>query len=182
MKNTKDITILVVDDMAPMIGLISSILKALGYGTIFSAQNGQEAFASFCEHNQDLIIADWNMTPINGLELTNLIRKSDQSPNQQAPIVMITSHSEKELVLKARDNGINEYIIKPFTADGLQKKIKTALENPRQFVTSSNFTGPDRRRRKDDNSKAITKRRQTDSPTSIIKTLQKELKTDEKGE
>ncbi len=89
------------------------------------------------------------MQPINGIEFTNNVRRSAQSPNKMVPIILLTGYAAPKRVKVARDVGVTEYMIKPFTADSLIKRITHVINHPRRFVVSDDYTGPDRRRRQD---------------------------------
>jgi len=141
-----NITVLIVESTHAMFDLTKSVLDTFGVGTIVSAYDNESGFAEFCKHKPDLVILDWLGGPSNGLELTRRIRQDDQSPTPYVPIIMMTGFSQKKRVIMARDSGITEFIVKPFTAHTLYKRIERIIEQPRQFVRSNDFFGPDRRR------------------------------------
>lgn len=143
-------SVLVVDDMTPMISLTRSILNVLGFKNVYGATNGEDAFKIFCEHSPDLVITDWVMEPMDGIELVEKIRKDPLSPNKYTSVIMMTGYSLKDKVEMARDTGVTEFLAKPFTARDMYKRIAQIIENPRQFVDTPEFFGPDRRRRKQD--------------------------------
>lgn len=140
------VKVLVVEDNQPMLELVKSILETFGVGQIYTAKDGEIGFKVFCRENPDLVITDWMMKPINGLEMTNMIRNEPMSPNPYVPIVMMTGFSEHKRVASARDLGTTEFLVKPFKAQDLYKRIVQVIERPRQFVKCENFFGPDRRR------------------------------------
>ncbi len=139
--------ILIVDDMKPMLSLTTSVLKIFGFKQVFTAVNGEEAFQIVCKEDPDLIITDWMMEPMDGLALSRLIRKSPMSPNPYVPIMMMTGFSSRLRVEGARDTGITEFLVKPFSARDLFSRVVQIIERPRQFVDAGTFFGPDRRRR-----------------------------------
>jgi PleD family two-component response regulator len=141
------VKILLVDDMAPMLGLMYSILMSVGFKQVFRATNGEEAFDIVCKNDPDLIITDWMMNPMDGLEFTKKVRRHPASPNPYVPILMMTGFSSRPRVEGARDSGITEFLVKPFKAKDLCARITQIIEKPRQFVEAENFFGPDRRRR-----------------------------------
>ena len=102
----KKLSILVVEDTAPMRKLITSVLETLGVGRVLSADNGERGFEIFKRENPDIVIADWHMEPMSGIELTREIRTSRQSPNRMAPIVLVTGYSALTRVSEARDAGV----------------------------------------------------------------------------
>jgi len=141
------ISVLVVEDNAPMLEITKSLLLTFGVGSVISAANGDIGFRRFCQYNPDIIIADWMMEMLNGIDLTERIRNNPASPNPYVPVILMTGFSEKDRVLHARDSGVTEFLVKPFTAQDLYKRITQVIERPRQFVRSGDFFGPDRRRK-----------------------------------
>jgi DNA-binding response OmpR family regulator len=139
--------VLIVEDNQPLANITRDILHTFGCNIIHTAENGEVAFRKFQEEHYDLLIIDWMMKPLNGLELTQKIRRDRLSKNPYVPIILMTGLSQKERVIEARDTGVTEYLLKPFTADDLYKRLVQIIERPRQFVKSDKFFGPDRRRR-----------------------------------
>lgn len=152
------VRVLVVDDMKPMLTLVQSVLKAFGFKQIILAQNGDEAFEALCRHDPDIVLTDWMMEPQDGLEFTKRIRRDPASPNPYVPVVMMTGFSSRLRVESARDQGITEFLVKPFAAKDLYDRIVQVIERPRQFVDSGEFFGPDRRRKRDDDYEGPFKR------------------------
>ena len=143
----KKLTVLVVEDTAPMRKLIISVLETLGVGRVYSADNGERGFEVFKRENPDIVIADWHMAPISGIQLTQEIRSNMVSPNRMAPIVLVTGYSALNRVSEARDVGVTEFLVKPFSANDLAKRIAYVINKPRDFIDSKTYFGPDRRRR-----------------------------------
>lgn len=145
------LSVLVVEDTIPMRKLIVSVLESLGVGTVYTAADGREGFLKYQKHNPDIIITDWLMQPVDGIELIRTIRTHAKSPNRTVPIVIITGYSAITRVIQARDQGVTEFLVKPFTAADLAKRLAYIINKPRDFVQAPRYFGPDRRRRKDDN-------------------------------
>ena len=143
-----DIKVLVVDDMKPMLALVKTVLASFGFQKIYTADNGNDAFELACKHDPDFIITDWMMEPIDGLEFVDMIRKNSRTPNPYVPIIIMTGFSSKLRVEMARDQGITEFLVKPFNAKDLYTRIFQIIEKPRQFVETDEFFGPDRRRKR----------------------------------
>jgi DNA-binding response OmpR family regulator len=116
-------------------------------GTIYTANDGEKAFEIFCRENPDILIADWHMIPLNGIELVKMIRQSPLSPNKMVPVIMMTGYSALPRVAEARDTGVTEFLVKPFSANDLARRIAYVINKPRDFVETEDFFGPDRRRR-----------------------------------
>ncbi len=159
-------TVLIIDDMAPMLSLVSSILKIFGFSNIHVAQNPDDGFDLLCRHNPDIVITDWLMQPYDGIELIKKIRTDKRSPNKFVPIILMTGYSHRMRIEKARDSGVTEILVKPFRAKDLYHRIEHLIEKPRQFVELSKFFGPDRRRRKPDDYGG-PKRRDVDDGTKV---------------
>lgn len=140
--------ILIVEDMAPMLGVTTSILNIFGFKYVDGARSVEDAYRLFRAHNHDLVITDWQMEPEDGLQLIRMIRNNEDSPNKFVPIILMTGYSDRTRVENARDTGITEFLMKPFTARDLYARIVQIIEKPRQFVDAQEFFGPDRRRRR----------------------------------
>ena len=141
------VSILVVEDMLPMLTLTKSLLHIFGFRDIYTARDGAEAYDVFLEKKPDFVITDWHMPTMGGLELINKIRSDEGSANPYIPIILMTGYSSRKRVESARDNGMTEFLMKPYTAKDLYNKIVQLIEKPRPFIKSDEFTGPDRRRR-----------------------------------
>lgn len=143
----ENITILVVEDNQPMLDIIKSLLLAFGVGNVVVAKDGNQGLKAYLQHNPDIVIADWMMIPTDGISMTKKIRSDPASGNPFVPIILMTGFSEKRRVLQARDAGVTEFLVKPFNARDLYKRLCQVIERPRQFVRSEHFFGPDRRRK-----------------------------------
>lgn len=144
-----NINMLVVEDTQPMQRLLVSVLEALGIKNIETASNGEEGYRAFIQRNHDIILSDWAMTPIDGIELTRRIRQNRISPNRLVPVILITGYSAWSRVEDARDAGVTEFLVKPFTANDIARRITHVINRPRDFIETQDFFGPDRRRRRD---------------------------------
>ena len=87
------------------------------------------------------------MSPMDGIELTRMIRRHQLSPNRMVPIILITGYSAWPRVEEARDAGVTEFLVKPFTAHDLARRVAHVINKPRDFIETQDFFGPDRRRR-----------------------------------
>lgn len=150
--------ILLVDDNHYMRVLLAEILRAIGVKDIFEANDGAEGLQMMRDNSVDIVMTDLSMQPLDGIDFVRLLRNSPDSPNQMAPVIMITGHSTFARVNEARDAGVNEFLAKPLTARGVIERLHQAVENPRQFVRSDDYFGPDRRRRNDANFKGPFRR------------------------
>ncbi len=148
--NLERLHFLVVDDNKHMRALVKTILHAFGSKSVNEAGDGADAFKELRHFPADIIICDWNMSPLDGLDFVRLVRTGKDSPNPFVPIIMLTGHTEMHRVIEARDSGVHEFIAKPISAKGLYSRIKSIIDKPRQFVRVGLYFGPDRRRRQVD--------------------------------
>jgi len=142
----KNLNVLLVEDDPSMRFLLRDMLAAFGIEKTVTVPDGTKAFAELRQFPADIIITDWVMEPVDGLDFTRMVRSAPDSPNPFVPIIMLTSQGAYERVQKARDTGVTEYLIKPVTANALYSRIVNVIQNPRQFVRVSEYFGPDRRR------------------------------------
>jgi DNA-binding response OmpR family regulator len=141
-----NLRVLILEDNKPMLEIIRAILFSFGVGEAYGVSNGEQGYDLFCEYEPDLVIADWMMSPGDGLSFTRKVRTSKDSPNPFVPIILITGFSSKKRVMSARDTGITEFLVKPFTAKDLYSRMVQIIERPRKYIRSDVFFGPDRRR------------------------------------
>ena len=118
--------ILVVDDFTTMRRIVKNLLKQLGFENIDEAEDGQQAFSKLKDEKYHFIISDWNMPNMTGIELLQNIRSDPELKG--LPFLMVTAESEKERVIEAIKTGVNNYIIKPFTAEILKEKMEKIFE------------------------------------------------------
>lgn len=170
--------ILIVDDMMPMLTLTKSILNIFGFKQVFTASNSEEAFELVIKHDPDLIITDWIMEPMDGLELTKKIRREPLVPNPYVPIIMMTGFSSRFRVESARDTGITEFLVKPFSSRDLYNRVVQIIEKPRQFVEAGEFFGPDRRRKRGKDYAGPRRRDNDESKKTAPKTQEQKLAVD----
>ncbi len=119
----KNMNILVVDDYQTMIRIIKNLLKQLGFVNIDEATDGGAALEKIAAKHYGLIISDWNMEPMTGLDLLKSIRGA----GNKVPFIMVTAESKTENVIAAKEAGVNNYIVKPFNADTLKTKLASVL-------------------------------------------------------
>jgi len=117
----KDSKILIVDDFATMRKVIRNLLKQIGYENIVEAEDGVMALAELRNQKIEFVISDWNMPNMTGIELLREVR-ADESLSK-TPFLMVTAESLKENVVEAVKAGVDNYIVKPFTAEVLNEKI-----------------------------------------------------------
>ena len=121
---SQDIKILIVDDMAAMRKILKTLLGQLGYKNVDEAEDGKQALEILKQNpnKYGLVVTDWNMPNMTGIELVQAIRSDEQL--KHLPVLMVTAEAKKENVLMAIKAGVNNYIVKPFTAETLKEKIE----------------------------------------------------------
>ena len=121
----KNINVLIVDDYRTMLRIIRNLLKQLEFNNVDEAVDGQEALAKLRAGNFGLVISDWNMAPMTGLDMLKEVRADQRLKNM--PFIMITAESKTENVVAAKQAGVSNYIVKPFNAETLREKIEKVL-------------------------------------------------------
>lgn len=155
------VSALIVDDNGHMINIVKTILRGFGMKHFFEAKDAAEAFDIVKSEAVDLIILDYNMDLLDGLDFVKLVRTGEDSPSPFVPVIMLTAYSERKRVMAARDAGVTEFCRKPINAIELYRKLRSVIEQPRDFVRTAHYFGPDRRRH-DDNEYAGPFRRKSD--------------------
>ena len=117
----KALNVLVVDDASPMRDLVKYILRKVGIEKFYEASNGDEAFAMLEKADISLVVADWNMPKLNGLELVAKIRSDDRF--KALPVIMVTGEGDKAHVVEAIQAGASDYVVKPISGDIFLKKV-----------------------------------------------------------
>ena len=115
--------ILIVDDQKTMLRIIHSLLDQIGFKNVTEATSGPRALELMQEQKFGLILSDWNMEPMSGIDFLKTVRASGNN----VPFIMVTAESTSENVVLAKQAGVNNYIIKPFNADTLKTKIESVL-------------------------------------------------------
>ncbi len=139
--------ILIVDDNPHMRKLVSTILQAFGVVHVYEADDAKQAWTMLREYTPDVVLLDWMMDGMTGIELSKMIRTSPGSPNPFVPIIMLSSYTQIERVREARDAGVNEFLAKPVSVKSVMTRLLSVIEHPRPFVRTKGYFGPCRRRR-----------------------------------
>lgn len=121
----KNMPILIVDDYKTMLRIIRNLLKQIGFENVDEAADGTQALQKLREKNFNLIISDWNMEPMTGIELLREVRQDDKL--KKIPFIMVTAESKTENVVIAKEAGVSNYIVKPFNAATLKSKLTGVL-------------------------------------------------------
>ena len=120
-----NMNVLVVDDFATMRRIVKGVLKDLGFKNIVEADNGSSALKELSKEDFGLIVSDWNMPKMTGLDLLKAVRANDKY--KDIPFIMVTAEGQKDNVLEAIKAGVSNYIVKPFTPETLREKLEKVL-------------------------------------------------------
>ena len=137
---------LLVDDNPHMRRMLRTLLQGFGAREVYEAENGAGGLEAFNQFTPDIVIIDWAMPIFDGLEFARMIRQPDTNASPFTPIIMLTGHSERRRVTAARDAGVTEFMVKPISAKSLYQRILNVVANPRAFIRTKSYFGPDRRR------------------------------------
>ena len=121
----RNMPILIVDDYKTMLRIIRNLLKQIDFANIEEATDGSMALSMMKQKKFGLVISDWNMQPMTGLDLLKAVRADAQL--KATPFIMVTAESKTENVVAAKEAGVNNYIVKPFNAETLKGKISSVL-------------------------------------------------------
>lgn len=121
----QNMNILVVDDFATMRRIVKNILRQMGFANIFEADDGSTALEVLRKEKIQLIVSDWNMPQMPGIELLKAVRSSEEW--KEMPFLMVTAEGQKENVLEAVKHKVSNYIVKPFTPETFMEKINKIL-------------------------------------------------------
>jgi two-component system, chemotaxis family, chemotaxis protein CheY len=148
--NFQRISLLIVDPSKYMRTLLADVARSFGFRTVYEAADGQAALQLMTERLADIVLVDGPMEPMNGYDFTRHIRTSPDSPNPFLPIVMVSAHTERGQVMRARDIGVTEFLAKPISSKTLLTRLCAVVDGQRAFVRNPIYVGPDRRRRAHD--------------------------------
>ena len=123
----KSMHVLIVDDYKTMLRIIRNLLKQIDFNNVEEAMDGSEALSKLRAGSFGLVISDWNMAPMTGLQLLQEVRADNRL--KATPFIMITAESKTENVVAAKQAGVSNYIVKPFNAETLRDKIEKVLGN-----------------------------------------------------
>jgi len=142
-----NVSVLIADADRKIALLVKKVLQGLGFQQIYVVRDGETALALLQDQPIDLVITDWQMKPMDGIDFLRFLRQSPESPNRLMPVIMLTGRAEQGDVLTARDSGVTEFVVKPFSPQTLLERIVWVVEHPRSFILVRSFAGPDRRRK-----------------------------------
>jgi two-component system chemotaxis response regulator CheY len=117
--------VMIVDDYNTMLRILRNLLRQLDINTVEEATDGEKALDLMRRNPFDLVISDWNMAPMTGLDLLRAVRADEKL--RRIPFIMVTAESKTENVITAKQAGVSNYIVKPFNAETLRMKIESVF-------------------------------------------------------
>ncbi len=142
-----ELTMLVVDDNEHMLRLAAAMLRGLGVAEVYKEKDAMKAINSGVLDQVDIVLSDWLMEPIGGIDFVRKVRDRNASTKPFVPIIMMCGFTERKQVITARDCCINEFLSIPISSKLLYQRLVHVVQNPRPFVDAPSFFGPDRRRK-----------------------------------
>jgi CheY-like chemotaxis protein len=140
------IRVLVVDDEYYTRKVIRTLLLSLGTSKIDEARDGADGLAAIRSHAPDVVLLDWEMPGMDGVEFVRQVRSPATFPLPNVPIIMLTGHGERSRVIEAVRTGVHEFLLKPVSANALQARILSVITKPRSMVRRGDYYGPEPRK------------------------------------
>jgi two-component system chemotaxis response regulator CheY len=147
--NFQRISLLIAEPSRYMRTLLVGLSRSFGFATVFEAADGEAALNIMRERHVDIVLVDGPMEPMSGYAFVHHIRNAPDSPNPFLPVIMVSAHTAKSEVMRARDAGITEFLAKPISSKTLLSRLCSVVDTLRAFVRCATYVGPDRRRRTD---------------------------------
>lgn len=138
----KLLRVLIVDDTPLMCTLLRGILLSGGVRDIEAISDPLHALKRFAAAPFDVVLVDWEMPEMSGIDFVKALRNQENSRNPYVPIIMVSAHAEPDRVLEARGSGIHEYLTKPITGRAVLERLESVINHPRPFVRSDGYFGP----------------------------------------
>ena len=142
----KSLGVLVVDDSQFMRKIVRNLLLNVGVKEVYEAGDGIAGLEAIRTIGPDIVILDWELPLLNGAELVRIVRSPGVFPVPDVPIIMLSSHGERWRVIEASRIGVNEYLVKPVSAQSLFDRMVSILAKPRPIVRLGDYYGPEPRR------------------------------------
>ena len=138
--------VLIIDDDRFTRQLLRRVLGVLGVDRVVECEDGTQGLL-ILRHGIDVVITDFAMQPMDGLEFCRRVRAGEHQVDRRVPILMVTGHADLDTVTAARDAGVTEMLAKPVSVKAVQTRLAALVQRPRAFVVADDYAGPDRRRR-----------------------------------
>jgi two-component system, chemotaxis family, chemotaxis protein CheY len=146
MRRAKPLSLLIVDDNAYMRTIVTIVARAAGIAEVDEADSGPAALEMLRRRKYTALTVDLKMEPLDGVEFVRMLRRSADSPDPSAAVIVISAYSERSRVIAARDAGADEFLTKPLTVKDFLNRLESVIHNRRPFVRTPSYFGPDRRR------------------------------------
>lgn len=160
--NLEKLVVLLVDDNPQALDIMAQVVTGFGVRSIVRSPGGEDARTQLTKGQYDLVITDAQMPDLDGYALTSWIRREAPGQNRFVPVILITSHTRKTHVTKARDCGANYAITKPIRPKTVLERIYWIAREDRMFIEVDSYAGPDRRFRREGPPAGIDGRRAED--------------------
>lgn len=170
----KKMKVLIVDPNSFMRGVVADSLRRLMVTHIMAAASAVEAFNVGRMFKPDIIFVDWDAGRMSGLEFTREIRRNTTGIQRETPIILLAGVIDHDQLMSARQSGINEFLLKPVSAQGVLSRVEEVVLRPRKFIDSRNYVGPCRRRKDDPNYAGPWRRLTDEPPTKATSEMAKE--------
>ena len=170
----KKMKVLIVDPNSFMRGVVADSLRRLMVTHIMAAASAVEAFNVGRMFKPDIIFVDWDAGRMSGLEFTREVRRNTTGISRETPIILLAGVIDHDQLMSARQSGINEFLLKPVSAQGVLSRIEEVVMRPRKFIDSRNYVGPCRRRKDDPNYAGPWRRLTDEPPTKATSEMAKE--------
>jgi CheY-like chemotaxis protein len=142
----ESLKVLVVDDEPTMRKVTRSLLQAIGVKTIYEAGDGAGGLEAIQSLAPQVVILDWEMPRLSGVEFVRQVRSPDSFPYPDIPIIMLTAYGERSRVVAAVGAGVNEYLLKPVSSKALLTRLVAIVTKPRRMVRKGDYYGPELRK------------------------------------
>jgi two-component system chemotaxis response regulator CheY len=167
--NLRDLSILIADPSPYVRTLVQGMLRGFGAGKMIEAENTDAAIAALRSQRIDVILCDGGLPPDGGFALTRSIRRDSASEHRAIPILLMTSDTREATIKEGRDAGANMVVAKPLSPANLYDRLAWVAFNPRQYIDTATYFGPDRRFKNMGGPNGIGRRR-SDAIDSVRKT------------
>jgi CheY-like chemotaxis protein len=145
-KLVQSLSVLIVEDNPHMRKVIRNLLTTIGIKRVAEAADGIEGLEVIRTANPDVVLLDWEMPLLSGAELVRIVRSPGVFPTPDLPIIVVSAHGERWRVVEGMRLGVNEYLVKPLSAQALRDRLLTIMANPRPVVQRDGYYGPEPRR------------------------------------
>ena len=135
-------SVLIVDDDHYMRKVVRTMLAAFGVTKVHEASDGAEGLEAIPRLNPDIVIVDWDMPMVSGIQFVQMVRSPDAFPIPDVPIILLTGHGDRWRVIEAARFGVNEYLLKPVSTNALLQRVLSVLMKPREMVKLDGYYGP----------------------------------------